>query len=80
MIEINLLPEELRQTEGTPLPRLVAILGSVVVACGLGVLVAFYHMVYIPRVNDDIKVTQSEIDGLKKKADEVTAKGMTWHL
>ena len=74
MIEINLLPEELRQTEGTPLPRLVAILGSVVVACGLGVLVSFYYMVYIPRVNDDIKITKNDIDGLKVQEADVTAK------
>ena len=73
MIEINLLPEDLRQAEGTPLPRLVAIMASVVVACGLGVLCAFYYMVYIPRAKQEIAQRDEDIKGLKVRKAEVDA-------
>jgi hypothetical protein len=73
MIEINLLPEDLRQTEGTPIARLAAIMASVVVACGLGVLIAFYYMVYIPRIKDDIKQREADIVNLKQRKEEVDA-------
>ncbi len=71
MIEINLLPEDLRQAEGTPIIRLAAIMGSVVVACGLGVMISFYYMVYIPRVKDDIKQREVDIANLKVREAEV---------
>ena len=71
MIEINLLPEDLRQAEGTPIARLAAIMASVVVACGLGVLISFYYMVYIPRIKDDIKQREADIVNLKQRKEEV---------
>jgi len=73
MIEINLLPEDLRQAEGTPLPRLVAIMGSVVVACGLGVLCSFYYMVYIPRIKQEIQQREADIASKTKLKDAVLA-------
>jgi Tfp pilus assembly protein PilN len=71
MIEINLLPEELRQAEGTPPARLAAIMGSVVLACGLGVWASKYYMVDIPAEKNAIKACDSEIADLNKKLEEV---------
>lgn len=55
MIEINLLPVELRQAEGTPMPRLATILGgSLLLALGV-VFVAQYMFVEIPRTKENIR-------------------------
>lgn len=71
MIEINLLPEELRQAEGTPPARLATIMASVVIACGLSVLVSKYYMVDIPSEKSAIKTCDTQIADLTKKLEEV---------
>jgi len=71
MIEINLLPEELRQTEGTPPARLAAIIVGVVVACGIGVMIGKRYLVDIPVMQSEIKNRESEITNLKKKEQDV---------
>jgi len=71
MIEINLLPDELRQAEGTPPARLATIMASVVVACGLSVLVSKYYMVDIPSEKSAIKTCDTQIADLQKKLEEV---------
>ena len=71
MIEINLLPDELRQAEGTPPARLATIMASVVVACGLSVLVSKYYMVDIPSEKSAIKTCDAQISDLQKKLEEV---------
>lgn len=48
MIEINLLPEELRKQEGTPLPRLLAIYAGAGLLTALAFLVAFQRFRTIP--------------------------------
>jgi len=50
MIEINLLPQEMRQPEGTPLPRLLTIIGGVVLAVVGGLFGAQYYVVKIPQL------------------------------
>jgi Tfp pilus assembly protein PilN len=67
MIEINLLPEEMRQTEGTPPTRLFTIIGGVVVACVLGVFISQYYFIRIPNMNVEIANRKLEIEELKKK-------------
>jgi Tfp pilus assembly protein PilN len=71
MIEINLLPEELRRTEGTPPTRLAAIFLSVAVACSIGALIVSYYFVKIPGKKQDIATARSEIDSLEKRKAEV---------
>lgn len=67
MIEINLLPNELRQAEGTPLPRLVTILVGVILVTMGGVVAFNYHFV-------SIKNTKRLIAGLNQKKTEYEAK------
>jgi Tfp pilus assembly protein PilN len=67
MIEINLLPEEMRQTEGTPPARLFTIIGGVVVACVLGVFISQYYFIRIPNMNVEIANRKADIEDLKKK-------------
>jgi Tfp pilus assembly protein PilN len=71
MIEINLLPEELRRTEGTPPARLAAILLSVIIACCIGALIVSYYFVKIPGKKQDIATAKSEIQSLEKRKADV---------
>lgn len=48
MIQINLLPEELRKREGTPLPRRIAIYAGTAVLTGLLFMVAIQRMKTLP--------------------------------
>lgn len=67
MIEINLLPHEYRQAEGTPLPRLLTIIaGAVMVVVG-GLLAANYRLVEIPKLLGMIAEKERE----KKHLEEV---------
>lgn len=67
MIEINLLPVELRQVEGTPPARLGAILGGIAVAGVLVALVIKFYLVDIPAINLEIKNRDSEIANLQER-------------
>ena len=67
MIEINLLPEDMRQTEGTPPARLFTIIGGVVVSCVLGVFISQYYFIKIPNMNVEITNRKADIEDLKKK-------------
>lgn len=71
MIEINLLPSEMRQVEGTPPARLVTILAGVAVACVLGLLVGKTYIHEIPAMRDEIKNRDAEIAIRKKRKAEV---------
>jgi len=73
MIEINLLPVELRQVEGTPPARLGAILGGIAIA---GVLVAFvikFYIVDIPAMKLEITNREAEIKNLEERKKSVEA-------
>jgi Tfp pilus assembly protein PilN len=76
MIEINLLPTEHRQAEGTPLPRLLSIIvGMVLAAVGL-LFMANYYMVEIPRKNQEIEALEHEkkdLEKVKKRVAELEA-------
>ena len=71
MIEINLLPEELRKTEGTPPARVLAIFLSVAVACSIGALIGSYYLVKIPNKQQEINTAKADIDSLTKRKTEV---------
>ncbi|MCW8133636.1 MAG: hypothetical protein KIS92_25045 [Planctomycetota bacterium] len=76
MIEINLLPAELRQSEGTPLPRLASILGGALAATLGVVLVANYYVVDIPRTRQNIKTMeerQKKVEAEKVEVDKLQA-------
>ncbi|HEY3319643.1 MAG TPA: hypothetical protein VGP72_04115 [Planctomycetota bacterium] len=70
MIEINLLPDEMRQPEGTPPARLAVIILGVVFAGLIGSFVAKYQLVAIPGMRTEIKNREIEIKAKEKdKAD-----------
>ena len=71
MIEINLLPDELRKTEGSPPARLLSILLSVVAACCLGVFIGNYRMNKIPQTESNIKMVERDNEDLTKKRKKV---------
>lgn len=67
MIEINLLPEEMRKAEGTPPARLAVILVGVAMACVTGFFITKYYVVEIPKMVSEIKNREVEIEDLKKR-------------
>jgi hypothetical protein len=70
MIRINLLPPEFRVKERTPLPMLLGILGGVVL-CTMILLVFLYcHMVWLPKVVNDLKEKQFEKQNRELKVRE----------
>jgi hypothetical protein len=76
MIEINLLPEDMRQAEGTPPARLAIIIVGVAIACVTSFFITKYYVVEIPKMLGEIKNRDVEIADLKKRKeaiDKVTA-------
>lgn len=73
MIEINLLPQELRQPEGTPLPRLLTAMGGVILAVLAGVVAAKFHLKDIPETKEKITLQTAERDRLQKQVEQVNA-------
>jgi Tfp pilus assembly protein PilN len=74
MIEINLLPEDMRKSEGTPPARLLVIFLSVGVLCAIGFFIVNYRFVQIPGKKGEIANLDSEINNLKVKEAEVQKK------
>ncbi|MBI3832609.1 MAG: hypothetical protein HY291_24010 [Planctomycetes bacterium] len=84
MIEINLLPVEMRQSEGTPLPRLMSVLGGALAATLGVVLVANYYVVDIPRTRQNIRnmeetkkkklAEKEEVDKLEAEINKIKTK------
>lgn len=70
MIRINLLPDDCRRAEGTPLPRLVAILASVVVVLCLviGNVTMFFRK--LPEVTNQVTQTNGQVAARKKQVAE----------
>ncbi len=71
MIEINLLPEEMRRVESTPPVRLAMYLFWIVAACIGGVWILYYYRVYIPKIKEDIAITEVDIKKWTEKKMEV---------
>ncbi|MFH0939122.1 MAG: hypothetical protein V1899_07575 [Planctomycetota bacterium] len=66
MIEINLLPEELRRAEGTPPARLLTIFMSVALVCIIGSLIGSYYFKALCK-HQAITQANSDIDSLQKR-------------
>ncbi len=67
MIRINLLPPEFRVKERTPLPMLFAIMGSLVLCVLVLLVFLYFHMVWLPKVDNDLKEAVFEKDAKAKK-------------
>ena len=68
MIEINLLPPEMRKSDGTPLPRLLTIIvGIIVLALGM-VFASNYHFVKVKGEEAAIR----DLETRKKAAEKIT--------
>ena len=52
MIEINVLPAELRPSEPTPWPKMLALLGVGLLLLGQGLIFVWYHFNYNPTLRD----------------------------
>ena len=77
MIEINLLPEGIRTTEGTPPRRFALYIGFLMLLLGLGFYIGKYIKVEIPNMNQKIQLAGIEKENLIKKqkeVDEITTK------
>ncbi|MCX7806303.1 MAG: hypothetical protein N3A38_14110 [Planctomycetota bacterium] len=73
MILINLLPEERRPVERTPLPRFLTYVAGVLVACLQISVLLSYHMSKIPDAKQSIETAKKAREEQKKIADEVDA-------
>lgn len=89
MIEINLLPDEMKRPEGTPLPRLLSILASVILMAVGGLLISKYYVVEIPKTKELIRGQEGEkkrlqqevtrVEALDKEIEKIKAKVAAWH-
>jgi hypothetical protein len=62
MIEVNLLPNEYRKVEKTPLPIFLALLGCVVIVLGVIIGYIYFHFRIVP----DVKIEYQKLDKLEK--------------
>lgn len=74
MLKINLLPENKRRAEATPIVRMITILAGLVVGLGLCVLLAFQILVLRSQLDDDLKRLVTEKTELAKHAEMADAK------
>ncbi|HLX63465.1 MAG TPA: hypothetical protein VKX17_19500 [Planctomycetota bacterium] len=76
MIEINLLPEGIRTTEGTPPQRFALYIGSLMLFLGLCFFVMKYIKVLIPDMEHKIAMDNTDktiLQEKQKQVDEITA-------
>jgi hypothetical protein len=73
MIEVNLLPVEMRPNIGTPLPRLMAMIIGVVVVCLEAVLILLIFMKEIPAEKRQLKTFNDSLKILDEKVTKMTA-------
>ncbi len=77
MIEINLLPEGIRTTEGTPPRRFALYIAFLMLFLGLCFTIGKYIRVELPRANNNIAMATTDRDNLvvkQKQVDEISAK------
>lgn len=67
MIRINLLPEEFRRAEGTPMPRLIAIVASVAVAFSMMLACGYVFLRKLPEANEKAKEAATTLATRKKQ-------------
>lgn len=71
MIEINLLPEDIRTTEGTPPKRFALYIGFLMLVLLLGFYIVQIRQVQIPNMAQKINLDKVEIEKLKKMRDDI---------
>jgi Tfp pilus assembly protein PilN len=71
MLAINLIPDAIKPSEGTPSGRLAVLVSSVVLTCGLIVLNAKFYSVDIPMEQTEIKTCDEQIADLNQRMNEV---------
>ena len=74
MIEINVLPAELRPTEPTPWPKMLALLGVGLFLLGQSLVFVWYHFNYNPTLRDQLQLLQEDLRAKleqAKRADEL---------
>jgi len=73
MIDINLLPQEYRQIEGTPKPRLVVTYVGVAAVLVLGALLGYYYLHHITalRVKEDLQTRKVDLEKKAKVFDDL---------
>lgn len=71
MIEVNLLPVELRPVDKTPLPRLLAILGGVALAGVQIVLLLVFFTRLIPNEKDKIRRLKHVVQEVQQDVEDV---------
>ena len=69
MIQINLLPEELRKREGTPLPRRIAIYAGTAVLTGLLFMVAIQRMKTLPDLVSERDLAAKDLQEAKGRVE-----------
>ena len=70
MIEVNLLPAELRRVERTPLPRLLTILVGTILAMTTAAFAVVVNMRKVPDLRQTDSALVVEINGLKRQEKE----------
>jgi len=76
MIEINVLPAELRPTEPTPWPKMLALLCVGLLLLGEGLVFVWYHFNYNPSLREEQQRLQDNVNAkllLARRADELRA-------
>ena len=71
MIEINLLPEDIRTTEGTPPKRFALYIGFLMLALLIGFYVIQFRQVAIPNMTQKIALDRVDIEKLKKSREDI---------
>jgi len=70
MIQINLLPKELRRSEPTPWPKLLGLLASLIIILTVGLVMIYYRFNVLPTVLLERDRTKEEMKGLQERAKE----------
>lgn len=71
MIDINLLPVELRPVDRTPLPRLMAILSGVLLVVLEGFFLVFLFLQWVPTEKNRLDVAQARVVDLRKEEEKI---------
>lgn len=72
MIQINLLPEDLRKVEHTPYPRLLVILSGVILFCSLSFYALHIYWIRIPNMEEKLESEKKRLADIKAFNKQIT--------